>query len=89
MVQRIPYLVRNIAVFVLYEGGFFGLVYADQVEAKLLAVCFVSLAFGVGEMSCIAMTSFYHQVVVGVFSAGTGAGFIAAPVYYTGKLIIE
>lgn len=82
-VQKITYLVRFIALFVLYEVGLFSLVYADQVEAKLLAVCFVSLAFGVGEMSCIAMTSFYHQVVVGVFSAGTGVGFIAAPLYYT------
>ena len=88
-VQKIPYLVRIIVVFVLYEGGLFGLVYTDQVEAKLLAVCFVSLGFGVGEMSSIAMTSFYHQVVVGVFAAGTGVGFIAAPLYYTGNLVIE
>lgn len=85
-VQKIPYLPRLIAVFILYEVGLFSLVFVERVEAKLLAVCLVSLAFGVGEMSAIAMTSFYHQVVVGVFSAGTGVGFIAAPLYYTGKL---
>ena len=82
-VQKIPYLVRIVVVFVLYVCSLFGLVYTDHVEAKLLAVCFVSFAVGVGEMSSIAMTSFYHQVVVGVFSAGTGVGFIAAPLYYT------
>ena len=88
-VQKIPYLVRIVVVFVLYVCGLLGLVYAGHVEAKLLAVCFVSFAVGVGEMSYIAMTSFYHQVVVGVFSAGTGVGFIAAPLYYTGKLVSE
>lgn len=87
-VQKIPYLPRIIVVFVLYEVGLFSLVYVSHVETKLLAVCLVSLAFGVGEMSSIAMTSFYHQVVVGVFSAGTGVGFIAAPLYYTGKVCI-
>ena len=84
-VQKIPYLPRIIVVFVLYEVGLFSLVYVRRVGAKLLAVCLVSLAFGVGEMSSITMTSFYHQVVVGVFSAGTGVGFIAAPLYYTGR----
>ena len=82
-VQKIPYLVRIVVVFVLYVCSLFGLVYTDHVEAKLLVVCFVSFAVGVGEMSSIAMTSFYHQGVVGVFSAGTGVGFIAAPLYYT------
>ena len=85
-VQKIPYLPRLIVVFILYEVGLFSLVFVERVGAKLLAVCLVSLAFGVGEMSAIAMTSFYHPVVVGVFSAGTGVGFIAAPLYYTGKL---
>ena len=84
-VQKIPYLPRTIVVFILYEAGLFSLVFVRRVETKLLAVCLVSLAFGVGEMSCIAMTSFYHKTVVGVFSAGTGVGFIAAPLYYTGK----
>ena len=87
--QKIPYHVRTMVVFLFYVSGLLGLVYSDHVEAKLLAVCFVSFAVGVGEMSSIAMTSFYHQVVVGVFSAGTGVGFIAAPLYYTGKLVIE
>ena len=87
--QKIPYLVRTIVVLLLYVAGLLGLVYTDHVQGKLLAVCLVSLAVGVGEMSSIAMTSFYHEAVVGVFSAGTGVGFIAAPLYYTGKLVIE
>lgn len=82
-VQKISYLLRIIFVFIFYEVGLFSLVYAERVGPKLLAVCLVSLAFGVGEMSCIAMTSFYHQVVVRLFSAGTGVGFIVAPLYYT------
>ena len=86
-VQNIPYLPRVIVVFILYEVGLFSLVFVKRVEAKLLSVCLVSFAFGVGEMSCIAMTSFYNQVIVGVFSAGTGVGFITAPLYYTGKFV--
>ena len=82
--QNVPYLPRVIVVFILYEAGLFSLVYVTDVRAKLLSVCLVSFAFGVGEMSSIAMTSFYNPVVVGVFSAGTGVGFITAPLYYTG-----
>lgn len=81
--QNVPYLPRVIVVFILYEAGLFSLVYVTDVRAKLLSVCLVSFAFGVGEMSSIAMTSFYNPVVVGVFSAGTGVGFITAPLYYT------
>lgn len=84
-VQKIPYLPRIIVVFVLYEVGLFCLVYVSRVETKLLSVCLVSFAFGVGEMSSIAMTSFYNKLIVGVFSAGTGVGFITAPLYYTGQ----
>ncbi|KAJ7365802.1 battenin CLN3 protein [Desmophyllum pertusum] len=84
--QNIPYLPRVIVVFILYEVGSFSLVHVTHVWAKLISVCLVSFAFGVGEMSCIAMTSFYNQVVVGVFSAGTGVGFITAPFYYKGTL---
>ena len=82
--QNVPYLPRVIVVFILYEAGLFSLVYVTDVRAKLLSGCLVSFAFGVGEMSSIAMTSFYNPVVVGVFSAGTGVGFITAPLYYTG-----
>lgn len=88
-VQNVPYLPRVIVVFILYQVGLFSLVYVSRVEAKLFSVCLVSFAFGVGEMSCIAMTSFYNQAIVGVFSAGTGVGFITAPLYYTGNLVGE
>ena len=88
-IQNIPYFPRVMAVVIFYETGLFCLVFAERVEAKLFAVSIVSFAFGVGEMSCTAMTSFYHPVAVGVFSAGTGVGFIAAPLYYTGKSTVS
>ena len=84
-IQKITYLPRVIAVFLLYVAGLFMVVVGNQVSVKLLGVALCSFAFGLGELSFVAMTAFYHQTAIGAFSAGTGFGISLAPLYYTGK----
>jgi hypothetical protein len=87
-IQRVPYFSRVLTVFLLEASGLIMVVIGKHVSVKLIGVGFSSLGFGLGELSFIAMTSFYHESAVKAFSAGTGAGIALAPLYYTGKLMM-
>mgnify|MGYP001793129555 CR=1 FL=1 len=84
-IQRIPYFARIVSVFVTETLGFLLLVCSTQVHWKLMGVALASVGYGIGEVSIVALTTFYHEVTVSSYSAGTGTGFVVAPLYYTGK----
>lgn len=84
-IQRIPYFYRLLALLVLESIGLIMIVVGKQVGVKLCGVTLCSFGFGLGELSFIAMTSFYRKAAANSFSAGTGAGISFAPLYYTGK----
>lgn len=81
--QKIPYFARITTVFLSGIGGFLMLSFSKQVYWKLIGVGIASFGYGVGEVTFLALTSFYHEVTVTAYSAGTGAGFVLAPLYYT------
>ena len=86
-IQKVQYVYRVIAIFIFEVAGLLMVVVAKDIGVKLFGVCLSSLGFGLGELSFIAMSSYYHEVVVSSFSAGTGAGISLAPLYYTGKTV--
>lgn len=87
-IQKIPYFPRVLAIFFLEASGLIMVVTAKHVGTRLLGISLSSFGFGLGELSFIAMTSFYHDTAVSAFSAGTGTGISLAPLYYTGIYII-
>lgn len=88
-IQKIPYFPRVLAIFFLEATGLIMVVTAKHVGARLLGISLSSFGFGLGELSFIAMTSFYHDTAVSAFSAGTGTGISLAPLYYTGIYFIK
>ncbi|XP_068739937.1 uncharacterized protein [Montipora capricornis] len=82
-IQKIPYFPRVLAIFFLEASGLTLVIATKHVETKLLGVSLSSFGFGLGELSFIAMTSFYHETAVIAFSAGTGTGISLSPLYYT------
>ena len=68
-------------------GGFFMLVFAKQVHWKLIGVGIVSFGSNFSAIAVLALSSFYHEATSTAFSAGTGAGFMIAPLYYTGEYL--
>ncbi len=82
--QKIPYFARITLVYLADISGFLILALAKQVYWKLIGVGIISFGFGVAETTFLALTSFYQEVVSTAFSAGTGMGFVMAPLYYTG-----
>lgn len=83
--KNIPYFIRICFVFLTGAVGFIVVVCSKEVEWKLIGIGLASLGYGVGEVSFLALTSFFHPSVLSAYSVGTGVGFVAAPLYYTGK----
>ena len=83
--QKISYFVRIIAFTLALISGFLILVLVKQIHWKLIGVGIAAFGVGVGEITFIAFTSFYHEVTSSAFSAGTGVGFALGPLYYTGR----
>lgn len=83
--KNIPYFVRICFVFLTGAVGFIVVVCSKEVEWKLIGIGLASLGYGVGEVSFLALTSYFHSSVLSAYSVGTGVGFIAAPLYYTGE----
>lgn len=88
-IQRVPYFPRVLAIFFLEATGLIMVVTTKHVGTRLLGISLSSFGFGLGELSFIAMTSFYQETAVSAFSAGTGSGISLAPLYYTGIFITK
>ena len=84
--QRIAYFPRISTVFICGITGFITVVFAKKVFWKLIGVGVASIGYGVGEVTFLALSSFYHEIALNAYSSGTGAGFVLAPLYYTGKI---
>lgn len=82
-IQKISYFTRISTVFMSGIIGFLMLAFTEQVYWKLIGVGITSFGYGVGEVTFLALTSFYHQTTLCAYSAGTGTGFLIAPLYYT------
>ena len=85
--HKIPYVVRIITFCCTGIGGFLMLVFSKQLHWKLIGVGIVSFGSNFSEITVLALSSFYHETTSTAFSAGTGAGFVLAPLYYTGEYL--
>jgi len=85
--HNIPYIARTITFCCTGIGGFLMLVFAKKVHWKLIGVGIVSFGSNFSEITVLALTSFYHEAASTAFSAGTGVGFVIAPLYYTCKCL--
>ena len=85
--HNIPYIARIMTFCCTGIGGFLMLVFAKQVHWKLIGVGIVSFGSNFCEITVLALSSFYHGAASTAFSAGTGAGFVIAPLYYTGECL--
>ena len=85
--HKIPYFARIIMFCCTGIGGFLMLVFAKRVYWKLIGVGIVSFGSSFSEITVLALSSFYHEATSTAFSAGTGTGFVIAPLYYSGECL--
>ena len=83
--QRFSYLARTLCVFALMTGSLLMLTFLDNVYLRIVSVAINAVAHAVGEVSFMALSVFYGRTAVTAFAAGTGAGILVGPLFYTGK----
>ena len=88
----LPYFVLKLAQKVLLVPIVFlsitgVLLYAlvDHVLLRVTGVIVASTGIAIGEVTFVSMTALYGDVSMSSYATGTGIGFIAGPLYYTGK----
>ena len=82
--NKTSYFIRIMAVFVLLSLGFLLIIFVEGVPGKLCGVASYAVAHGLGEITVLALGAFYGEVALSAFAAGSGAGILAGPLYYTG-----
>eukprot|EP00753_Platysulcus_tardus_P008835 PLAT1660.2.p2 GENE.PLAT1660.2~~PLAT1660.2.p2 ORF type:complete len:437 (-),score=179.82 PLAT1660.2:595-1905(-) len=81
-VHRLPYALRVLLCTVLNFASFYTVAVASSTTISLLGVTFASAAGGLGEITFLALSSFFHKSTVTAWSSGTGMAGIAGSGWY-------
>lgn len=84
VMQKIPYFWRTLIVFAAMACGTLLVISVHSVYVKIIGVSLNALAHGLGEISFLALSAFYGRFSITSFAAGSGAGILLGPIYYTG-----
>ena len=83
-IQKVPYVVKVSFVALCMTLGLVLIVFAEDINVKLVGIALNSMATGTSEVTFLALTSFYPQNYISAFVAGTGMACLVSPFYYTG-----
>lgn len=80
--DRIPYRLR--IIFAIFMGlvSFQLVAWGPNSAVKLIGVVCASISSGLGEITFLALSAFYHRNVVSSWSSGTGAAGIVGATWY-------
>ena len=84
-VQAISYVVKVFFIALFMTLGLILIVFVDDIKVKLVGIALNAIATGASEVIFLSLTSFYPQICISAFVAGTGMASLFAPLYYTGK----
>ncbi|XP_030066022.1 battenin isoform X1 [Microcaecilia unicolor] len=80
----VPYNYRVLLCFLTAAGSFLIVSYSTTITVSLLGVVFASISSGLGEISFLGLTAYYHRDVVAGWSSGTGGAGIIGALSYLG-----
>ena len=84
-ISKMKVAARIAVVFASFASGLLLISLAEHVGWKLVGVYLVAVGDGVGDMTILSLSAFYHQVVVGAYASGSGLAFCMVPLYYLGQ----
>ena len=84
-IQKCSYWVKVSFIFPLCVGGILLISLLPQVEWKLVGVALTSVGSGAAESTFVPLTAMYTEAAISAYFAGSGIGFVAAPLYYAGE----
>ena len=86
LVERISYAVKIPAIALSMTIGLALVGAVEDIRVKLLGIALNAVATGAAEMVFLALSSFYSDVCISAYVAGTGMASLFSPFYYTGKI---
>ena len=84
-VQKITYVAKTSFITLCMIIGLSLIVFVEDIKVKLAAIALNAIAAGASEVIFLGLTSFYPQICISAFVAGTGMSSLISPLYYTGK----
>ena len=84
-IQRVPYAVKTCTIALSMALGLMVIVFVKNVKMKLVGIALNAIATAAAEIVFLGLTSFYPQVYISSFVAGTGMASLVSPLYYNGK----
>ncbi|RUS69569.1 hypothetical protein EGW08_022670 [Elysia chlorotica] len=82
--QKIPYPVKISLVAGFGFASFLIVAFAHKVWLSIIGVIFASIGAGLGEITFLSLTTFYHRNVVSMWSSGTGGAGVFGALAYAG-----
>lgn len=87
-IQKFPYVAKVSFVVLWMTVGLILIVFVEDIKVKLTGIALNAMATGASEIIFLGLTSFYPQICISAFIAGTGMASLISPLYFTGKLNI-
>ena len=84
-VERISYLLKVFSIVICMTLGMALVVFMEDIRLKLVGIALNAMATGISEVVFLALASFYPQIAISSFVAGTGTAALISPLYYTSK----
>ena len=84
-IQKISYVFKVCFISTCMVTGLALIIFTEDMRLKLVGIAVNAVATGVAEVVFLALTSFYPQVCISAFVAGTGMASLVSPLYYTGR----
>ena len=82
--QRIPYSIKITLISLFALSSFVIVALAHTVWLSIVGVVCASIGAGLGEITYLSLTTFYHINVVSMWSSGTGGAGVAGAAVYAG-----
>ena len=86
LVERVSYAVKISIVALSMITGLVLVGAFEDIRVKLIGIALNAVATGAAEMVFLALSSFYSDICISAYVAGTGMASLFSPAYYTGKM---
>lgn len=84
-IQKFPYVAKVSFAVLWMTVGLILIVFVEDIKVKLTGIALNAMATGASEVIFLGLTSFYPQICISAFIAGTGMASLISPLYFTGK----
>jgi len=84
-IQKIPYWLKLLAITIFMMAGILMIAYGRDIRVQMIGIGMNAMATGASELILLSLSSFYPQICISAYVAGTGLSSLVSPLYYTGK----